>query len=84
LIYGQYEIVSVEPSDPPPDMQGTGWHCYVIGLGENTIRGYKQGNIKAVTGSVQEIVARLNERRRGKLGRVHLNMTTHGKKAGRG
>lgn len=27
-----YEIVSVEPTDPPTDVGGTGWHCYVIGL----------------------------------------------------
>jgi hypothetical protein len=46
-------------------MVGTGWHCYVIEQGENRIRGYQ----------------RLNERRYGKRGRVHLNMSGQGKKA---
>lgn len=76
-----YEIVSVEPTEPPGDMVGTDWHCYIIEQGENTIRGYQQGNIKAVTRAVEEIVARLNERRYGKKGRVHLTMSSRKKKA---
>jgi hypothetical protein len=31
-----------------------------------------QGNLTVVTGEVEEIVAQLNERHRGKHGRVHL------------
>ena len=76
-----YEIVSVEPTDPPGDMVGTGWHCYVIEQGKNTIRGYQRGNVRDVTRAVEEIVARLNERRYGKSGRVHLTMSAPGKKA---
>ena len=78
-----YEIVSVEPTDPPRDMVGTGWHRYVIAQGDNTIRGYQRGNIKAVRRAVEEIVVRLNERRYGKSGRVHLNMSSQAKKTGR-
>lgn len=70
-----YEIVSVEPTDPPADTAGTGWHCYIIRQGRNTIRGYQRGNKQRVTQAVEEIVARLNERRYGKLGRVHLVMS---------
>ena len=76
-----YEIVSVEPTGPPKDMDGTDWHCYIIGQGKNKIRGYQQGSLKVVTQSVQEIVMRLNERRYGKRGRVHLDMSGNGKKA---
>jgi hypothetical protein len=76
-----YEIVSVEPADPPRGMVGSGWHCYVIEQGKNTIRGYQRGDIKAVRQAVEEIVARLNERRYGKGGRVHLTMSAPGKKA---
>jgi len=83
MIDEDYEIVSVEPTDPPQGMAGTGWHCYVIEQGKNTIRGYQQGKLKAVTQSVQEIVIRLNERRYGKRGRVHLNMSSQGKKSAR-
>jgi len=83
LIEQDYEIVSVEPADPPGGMAGTGWHCYVIEQGENTIRGYQRGSTKAVKQSVEEIVERLNERRYGKRGRVHLNMSAQGKKGKR-
>lgn len=80
MIDEDYEIVSIEPTDPPGDMAGSGWHCYVIQQGENRIRGYQQGNIKDVTRAVEEIVMRLNERRYGKSGRVHLTMSAQGKK----
>ena len=83
MIEEDYAIVSVEPTDPPGDMAGTGWHCYIIAQGKTTIRGYQQGNVKAVTTAVEEIVARLNERRYGRSGRVHLTMSAQGKKAKR-
>ena len=65
LIEDDYQIVSVDSTVPPESMSGTGWHCYVIGQGANTIRGYQQGSLEAVRQSVEEIVARLNERRLG-------------------
>ncbi|MBT8083520.1 MAG: hypothetical protein KJO56_13930 [Gammaproteobacteria bacterium] len=76
-----YEIVSIKPTDPPGGVVGTDWQCYIIQQGKNKIRGYKQGDIKAVTRAVEEIVLRLNERRYGKSGRVHLVMTARGKKS---
>lgn len=76
-----YEVVSVEPADPPADATGTGWHCYIIQQGRNSIRGYQRGNIQLVTQAVEEIVARLNERRYGRMGRVHLTMSSTRKKS---
>ncbi len=76
-----YEIVSIEPADPPADMSGTDWHCYVIGRGENRIKGYQRGSSGAVRRSVKEVVVRMNERRYGRSGRVHLNMASPRKKA---
>ncbi len=67
-----YEIVSVEREEPPSGMEGPDWHHYVIAQGTNTIHGHRQGNLKAVTIAVEEIVAQLNERRMGKRGRVNL------------
>ena len=61
-------------------MDGTDWHCYIIEQGNNTIRGYQQGKITAVRESVEAIVERLNERRFGKRGRVHLDMSVSSKK----
>ena len=76
-----YEVISIKPTEPPGKMEGGNWHCYVIGQGDNTIFGYRQGSLKSVTSSVEEIVLRLNERRMGRRGRVHLDMTQRGKTA---
>ncbi len=67
-----YEIVSVRRAEPPPGTEGSAWHRYVITQGTNTINGCRQGNLKAVTEAVEEMVAQLNERRLHKRGRVHL------------
>lgn len=83
LIEDEYEIVSVDPADPPEHLSGTGWHRYVIAHGENTIRGYQRGSLEIVRQSVEEIVMRLNERRFGKRGRVHLDTSNHRKKGER-
>ncbi len=70
-----YEIVSVRRAEPPPGTEGSTWYRYVITQGTNTIDGWRQGNHKAVTEAVEEIVTQLNERRLHKRGRVHLVMT---------
>ena len=70
-----YEIVSVRRAETPPGMEGSAWHRYVITQGTNTINGCRQGNLKAVTEAVEEMVAQLNERRLHKPGRVHLVLT---------
>jgi hypothetical protein len=71
-----YEIVSVRRAKPPPGAEGSNWHRYVIAFeGASTIRGHRQGQLKAVTRAVEEIVAQLNERhlkQSGKRGRVDL------------
>ncbi len=68
-----YEIVSVRRAKPPPGGKGSYWYRYVIAFeGRNSIRGYRQGNLKAVTTAVEEIVAKMNERHLGKPGRGHL------------
>ncbi len=71
-----YEIVSVQPAEPPPGGKGSNWYRYVIAFeGTNTIHGCRQGGLKAVTSVVEEIVAQLNERHLGRFskpGRVHL------------
>ena len=65
-----YEIVSVRRAEPPPSGKGSNWYRYVIAFeGTNTIHGYRQGGIKAVTSAVEEIVAQLNERHLGHRGK---------------
>jgi len=67
-----FEIVSVKPTDAPEGMEGDGWYCYEIAQGSNTIRGYRQGKLRAVTEAAEEIVDQLNERRLGKNARAKL------------
>ncbi len=71
-----YEIVSVRRAEPPPGGKGSNWYRYVIAFeGSNSITGYRQGGLKAVTRAVEEIVAQLNERHSRHLiksGRVNL------------
>ena len=63
-----YEIVSVRRAKPPPGEKGSNWYRYVIAFeGTNTINGYRQGQLRAVTSAVEEIVAQLNERHLGHL-----------------
>jgi len=80
-----YEIVSVRRTKPPPGVEGSNWHKYVIAYeGRNTIHGYQPGNLKAVTRAVEEIVAQLNERHLGKPSRVHLVLKKKTRKANSG
>lgn len=68
-----YEMVSIRRAEPPPGAEGASWYRYVIAFGgSNNIQGYRQGNLNVVTGAVEEIVAQLNQRHKGKHGRVHL------------
>ncbi len=71
-----YQIVSVQRAEPPPGTKGSNWYRYVIAFeGTNTIHGCRQGNLRAVTRAVEEIIAQLNERHFGHLSkprRVHL------------
>lgn len=67
-----YEIVSVRRADPPSGAEGSNWHRYEIAQGDNTIEGFRQGSLKAVTEAVEEIIVQLNERQLGKRGRVNL------------
>ncbi len=71
-----YEIVSVRRAKPPPGAELSYWYRYVIAFEDsNTIHGCRQGNLKAVTSAVEEIVTKLNERHSRHLtkpGRVNL------------
>ncbi len=71
-----YGIISVQRAAPPSGAEGSNWYRYVIAFeGSNSITGYRQGGLKAVTRAVEEIVAQLNERHSRHLiksGRVNL------------
>ena len=68
-----YEIVSVRRVERPPGTEGSNWYRYVIAFeGSNSIKGCRQGSLNVVTSAVEEIVAQLNARHRGKHGRVQF------------
>ena len=67
-----YEIVSISRAATPDGGEGADWYDYQIALGNHTIQGCRQGNLKNVTLAVKEIVVQMNERRFGKRGRVNL------------
>ena len=72
-VRNSYEIVSVRRAEPPPGAEGSDWYRYVIAFGgSNNIKGCRQGSLNIVTGAVEEIVAQLNQRHRGKHGRVQF------------
>ena len=58
-----YEVISIKRTDAPPDTEGANWYEYVIAADDaSTIRGCRQGSLKAVTSAVETIVGQLNER----------------------
>jgi hypothetical protein len=76
-----FEVASITRAEAPEGAISASWFRYEIAQGRNAIVGHRQGTLQAVTQAVSEIVVRLNERRLGKAGRVHL---TPGPKKSRG
>ena len=74
-----YEVVSVLRAESMANAEGPNWYSYVISYeGKDSIHGYRQGDVEAVTIAVEEIVTLLNERHSGhfrKLGRAHVALT---------
>jgi len=67
-----FKVVSTDKCDPPDGAGNDNWYRYVITQGSNSIVGRRQGSLSSVSAAIEEEVARLNERRMGKTGRVHL------------
>ena len=57
-----YEIVHIEPAEPPLGAKGSYWYRYVVAFeGRNSLAGNRQGSLKTVTREVKQLVDRLNE-----------------------
>ena len=67
-----FKVVSTDRCEPPEGAGDDTWYRYVIAQGSNSIVGRRQGSLSSVSAAIEEEVARLNERRLGKTGRVHL------------
>jgi hypothetical protein len=76
-----FRIESTSKVPAPEGAEGE-WYGYVIsrGSGANAVVGRRQGSLESVTAALEEVVERMNLRRTGKAGRVHL--TPSRKKAG--
>lgn len=62
IVGKQYQIISVEKTEPPEGMPEGNWHRYVIERGGSTIQGYQLGTLKSVKAYVEGFVKELNER----------------------
>jgi hypothetical protein len=69
-----FRIVEFAKADPPSGQPGTEWYRYVISQGRAAMAGMRQGSRESVIAAVEDIVNRMNERRLGRSGRVHLKM----------
>ena len=67
-----FEVVSVISVEAPPGLSGDDWFRYVIRQGHNQIIGFRSGSKVNVTFAIEDIVHRLNDRRRLKRGRTHV------------
>lgn len=69
-----FRIVEFARAEPPDGQGDSEWYRYVISQGRGAMSGIRQGTRESVTAAVEEIVVRMNERRLGRFGRVHLRM----------
>ena len=69
-----FRIVEFARADPPTGQPDTEWYRYVISQGRAAMAGIRQGSRESVIAAVEDIVNRMNERRLGRSGRVHLKM----------
>ena len=61
--------MTIGPVRTPEGCTGRDWLVYRIAQGENLITGYRQGDLRAATAEVEQIVVGLNERRVASKGR---------------
>jgi len=64
-----FRLLSIRSTSAPSGHTGRNWLIYEIAQGENIIKGYRQGDLKAETVEVERIVVALNERRHSPKGR---------------
>jgi len=69
-----FRIIEFARADPPNGQPDTEWYRYVISQGRAAMAGMRQGSRESVIAAVEDIVNRMNERRLGRSGRVHLKM----------
>lgn len=69
-----FRIVEFARAEPPSGQPDSEWYRYVISQGRAAMAGTRQGSRESVIAAAEDIVSRMNERRLGRSGRVHLKM----------
>ena len=65
-----YKLKSLVASNPPAGAAGNNWFHYSIAQGSNIINGYRQGQLDSIYNDLTQNIEALNERRKGRRGRV--------------
>ena len=60
----QFEILSIEITEPPGNIEGGEWYRYSIGHASSPIQGLRSGSLKSVRKYLEEYVEQLNARAR--------------------
>ena len=60
----QFEILSIEITEPPGNTEGGEWYRYTIGHPSSPIQGLRSGTLKSVRKHLEEYVEQLNARTR--------------------
>lgn len=58
----EYNVLSVEKTEPPAGMDGANWYRYIIGRGTSTMVGSRRGTLKQVTEHAKTLASDLNAR----------------------
>lgn len=73
-----FKIIEVCKTEAPDGDSKGNWYRYVISQGNEPLIGVRKGSKKSVTEAANEVVTCLNQRRLGKMGRVHLSTRKSG------
>ena len=58
----QFEVTSIEKTEPPADETEGNWYQYTIGEGDSAITGVRAGSLESVRKHAEEFAENLNRR----------------------
>ena len=73
-----FKIIEVSKTESPDGESKGNWYRYVISQGNEPLIGVRKGSKKSVVDAANKVVMCLNQRRLGKMGRVHLSTRKSG------
>ena len=63
----RYKVVSVQSCVAPQGAQDDNWYCYIIANENNTIIGYRAGNLDEVKKVAQDCAKQMNDKYSGRV-----------------